>query len=63
MDERWGLAELAAALERYEAQAEASSLALPTKHTYVIHARRFVDWLGGGYQFPTEDSPGRHRVS
>jgi hypothetical protein len=50
-------------LERYQAEAEASSLALPTKHTYVIHARRFVDWLGGGYQFPTEESPGRHRVS
>lgn len=63
MDEQWSLAQLAAALERYETQAEASSLALPTKHTYVIHARRFVDWLGGGYQFPTEASLGKHRVS
>jgi hypothetical protein len=63
VEQTWTLAELSAALERYQAQAEASPLALSTKHTYVIHARRFVDWLSDDYQFPTEESPGRHRVS
>jgi hypothetical protein len=61
MDQQWSLAELRAALDRYEADAVASTLKTSTKLTYVVHARRFVDWLGGGYEFPADESPGKHR--
>jgi hypothetical protein len=56
MDEQWSLAELAVALDRYEVQADASTLKISTKQTYVSHARRFVDWLAGGYEFPVDES-------
>lgn len=62
MEQSWTLADLADALDRYAAEAEASALTVSTKQTYVSHARRFVGWLDGGYQFPPEGSPGRHRA-
>jgi hypothetical protein len=49
---RWTPAELHSALEQYEAEAMASSLKNTTKLTYIVHAKRFIDWLDGGYKFP-----------
>ncbi|MFI9810698.1 hypothetical protein [Saccharothrix variisporea] len=53
MDGRtWTAAELRSELDRYEAEAMASRLKSTTKLTYIVHARRFLDWLDGGYKFP-----------
>lgn len=45
-DESWTLAELKAALGKYETELRQSGKARSTIHTYVQHPERFLDWLG-----------------
>lgn len=39
------LAEVKAALERYETEVEESKLSQKSQRTYLLHARQFVRWL------------------
>ena len=43
------LAEVRAALRKYEAAVEGASLKATTKRTYIVHAQHFVRWLAGDF--------------
>ena len=45
----WTMVTLRDALERYEAMLSASELARATRHHYVDHADRFLNWVEGKY--------------
>jgi len=43
------LAEVKAALERFEAEVKGSKLSKDSQQTYSNHARQFVSWLEGNF--------------
>ncbi len=43
------LAEVKAALERYEKEVKASKLSKDSQDTYSNHAKQFVSWLEGNF--------------
>ena len=43
------LAEVKAALERYEAEVSGSKLSKDSQDTYSNHAKQFVSWLEGNF--------------
>jgi hypothetical protein len=45
----WTLADLAAELDRYEAELRSSEKTQATIQTYLQHPQRFLRWLEGSY--------------
>ena len=45
-----GVEEVQVALARYQREFYATSLAIPTKHTYTRHAKTFPRWLAGEFR-------------
>lgn len=48
-EKAWTMVTLRDAIERYEEMLNASELARNTRHHYVDHATRFLDWVEGKY--------------
>jgi hypothetical protein len=48
-EKAWTMVTLRDAIERYDEMLSASDLARVTRHHYVEHATRFIDWVEGKY--------------
>ena len=57
----WTLDELRREFEHYSELVNGADLAPASKATYIVHADRYLRWLGGEIDIKPGGSPGRRR--